>query len=207
MFGVSGLLIERSRRADGSRFKVGLTYATWSVVWIAAHVIGGGIVGAVLGTLGGRLPLPRHGFVAYALGITLGLAGLHNLGVLRLPMPQIQRQVPRVWLVRFPLVWIAVGYGVQLGAGVTTRITNFATYATLVAAILTRNAAEGALIMAAFGTARALPAVFVGPFVGTPQRSLAAALAVEEWEERVHRASGALLLVGAFLVAVFIGAI
>lgn len=207
MFGVSGLLIERLRQADGSRVRVGLMYAAWSVVWIAAHAVGGGIVGAVLGTLGGLLPLPRHGFVAYALGITLGLAGLHNLGILRLPMPQIERQVPRVWLVRFPLVWTAVGYGVQLGAAVTTRITNFATYATLAAAILARNAAEGALIMAVFGTARALPAVFVGPFVGTPQRSLAAALAVEEWEERVHRASGALLLVGALLVGVFIGAI
>jgi sulfite exporter TauE/SafE len=100
-----------------------------------------------------------------------------------------------------------VGYGVQLGAGVTTRITNFATYATLAAAILTRSAAGGALTMAAFGIARALPAVLVGPFAGTPQRSLAMAFAIEGWEERVHRASGVVLLLGALFVGVLKGAL
>jgi cytochrome c biogenesis protein CcdA len=207
MFGVSGLRIERSQQAGSSRFRAGLVYTAWSVIWIAAHAAGGSVVGAVLGALGGQLPLPKHNFAVYALGIILGLAGLHNIGILRLPMPQIQRQVPRAWMIRLPLAWTAVGYGVQLGAGVTTRITNFATYASLAAAVLTQNAAQGALIMAAFGIARALPAIFVGPFASTPQRSLVLALIVEEWEERVHRASGAALLVAAPLVVVFIGAL
>jgi cytochrome c biogenesis protein CcdA len=207
MFGVSGLRIERSRQKGVSPFRVGLVYAAWSVIWIMAHAAGGSAVGALLGALGGLLPPPRHNFAAYALGIILGLSGLHNLGVLRLPMPQIQRQVQRYWMVRLPLVWTAVGYGVQLGAGVTTRITNFATYATLAAAILTRSAAGGALTMAAFGIARALPAVLVGPFAGTPQRSLAMAFAIEGWEERVHRASGVVLLLGALFVGVFKGAL
>jgi cytochrome c biogenesis protein CcdA len=108
-------------------------------------------------------------------------------------------------MVRWPLAGTAIGYGVQLGAAVTTRITNFATYAALASALLTRNAVLGACIMLVFGLVRALPAVVVGPLADSPQRSFAFAFRVGEWEQRVHKASGAILLLAALLLALSIG--
>jgi hypothetical protein len=203
MFGVSGLCMERLRQAGVSGLRLGLAYGVWSVLWVVAHMTGGALVGAALGAAGGRLPLAPQTSLG-VLSAVLGLGGLHHLGLVRLPMPQIHRQVPRHWMLRWPPAWTAVGYGVQLGAAVATRITNFATYAALAAALLTRGAVPGALTLLVFGLTRALPAVVIGPLADSPQRSFALAFRVGEWEERVHKASGAILLLAALLLSLTI---
>ena len=38
------------------------------------------------------------------------LGGLYHLGLFRVPMPQMHRQVPRHWMFRWSLTWVAVGY-------------------------------------------------------------------------------------------------
>lgn len=206
MFGVSGLRIEQLRESGYSRVRVALSYGIWSLIWIASHVMGGSLVGAVLGSFGRLIPLTHPGYAADVLAGCLIIAGLHHLRILHLPMPQMHRQVERSWMLSMPLNLTAIGYGLQLGSGVSTRVTNFLTYVVLAAAVLTHSVEGGALTMAAFGVARSLPAIFVGPFAGNPQRSLALALRVEEWEDRIHRGSGAVFLLAAPLTILVTGA-
>jgi len=198
MFGVSGLRIDQLRRAGSSRLKIAVAYASWSGLWIAAHLVGGAAVGGALGAVGRRVPLSPY-LSPWILAVILALGGLHHLGLVHLPMPQLHRQVPRGWM-KWPLAWTAMGYGVQLGSAVSTRITNFATYAALAASFLTRSPAHGAITMMAFGAARALPAVFTGPMAHSPRRSFAFAVRVGEWEQRIHKYSGAVLLLYAALL-------
>lgn len=199
MFGVSGLRIHQSRQAGSSRWGITAAYAAWSAIWIVAHLAGGAAVGSVLGLAGRWVPLPA-GVTPWILAVILALGGLHHLGLIRLPMPQLHRQVPRGWM-KWPLVWTALGYGVQLGSAVSTRISNFATYAALAASFLTRNPADGAITMMIFGIARALPAVLTGPMAHSPQRSFVLAIRVGEWEPHVHKYSGVVLLLYAALLA------
>jgi cytochrome c biogenesis protein CcdA len=193
MFGVSGLKIERLRQASASVIQVTASYGAWSAIWVAAHGAGGTVIGAMLGTVGTifRLKVQMSYWIVTAI---LVLGGLHHFGVLRVSMPQVHRQVPRHWMLRWPLAWVALGYGIQLGSAVATRITNFATYAALAAAISTGSPFWGAVTMMVFGVARALPAVLVGPFAGSPDRSFILAFRVGEWEEPMHRISAAILL-------------
>ena len=156
------------------------------------------MTGSVLGALGRCVPL-SPAMPPYILAAILALGGLHHLGLFRLPMPQLHRQVPRHWM-GWPLAWTAIGYGAQLGSAVSTRITNFATYAALAAAFLTRNPVQGAITMMIFAFARALPAIFTGPMASSPQRSFALAFRVGEWEPRIHKFSGAVLLLCAVLL-------
>jgi cytochrome c biogenesis protein CcdA len=193
MFGVSGLKMERLRQSGASAIRVIASYGAWSVIWVAAHAAGGSITGAMLGTVGMIVPLKVQTYYCIITSI-LVFGGLHHFGILRIPMPQAHRQVPRYWMVRWPLAWVAVGYGIQLGSAVATRITNFATYAALIAAISTGSPSGGALTMTAFGVTRALPAVLIGPFAGSPNRSLSLAFRVGEWEEIVHRIAATILL-------------
>lgn len=193
MFGVSGLCIQRLQSAGLTRVRLASLYALWSVVWLAAHAAGGGITGALLAAAGSLLPL-KSPLPQYLLAAILVLGALHHLGWFRLPMPQWHRQVPRHWMGRWPLVGTAAGYGLQLGAGVTTRITNFATYGALAAAFLTGDPLRGAAIMGLFGFVRAVPAILTGCLAYTPQRTFALAFRVGEWEDRVHRASALVLL-------------
>jgi len=198
MFGVSGLRIDQLRRAGASRLGIAVGYVGWSAIWIAAHLAGGAALGSVLGAVGSRVPL-SPGVSPWILALVLALGGLHHLGLVRLPMPQLHRQVARHWM-KWPLAWTAVGYGVQLGSAVSTRITNFATYAALAASFLTRSPAHGAMTMMMFAFARALPAVFTGPVAHSPQRSFSLAFRMGEWEPRIHKFSGALLLLYAALL-------
>jgi hypothetical protein len=59
------------------------------------------------------------------------------------------------WLGRYRGWVIGVGFGAQLGLGVTTIVSTAAVYATGAAALLAGSAAAGAAVGAAFGGARA----------------------------------------------------
>jgi cytochrome c biogenesis protein CcdA len=198
MFGVSGLRIDQSRRAGSSQWGIAVAYAVWSAIWIGGHLAGGAVTGSVLGAVGHWIPL-SPAMAPWILAAILALGGLHHLGIFHLPMPQLHRQVPRRWM-GWPPAWMAIGYGVQLGSAVSTRITNFATYAALAAAFLTRSPVQGAIAMMIFAFARALPAIFTGPIANSPQRSFALAFRVGEWEPRIHKFSGAVLLLCAVLL-------
>ncbi len=199
MFGVSGLRYEALTNSEGSKKRgvVAAGYALWAVVWVVAHVTGGVLVGFLLGWIGAQLPgfITREGPFLLVGGLIL--AGLYQLRVLQLPMPQVPRQVPRHWIVRYHWSVTALGYGLQLGSAVTTRIADASTHVTLFAALFTADPFSGAVILAAYGFARSLPAVFVGPFADSPQRSLMWAIRLEDSEPVFARISGVMLLLSA----------
>jgi hypothetical protein len=128
------------------------------VFFVTGSTAAGAAVGAAAGLLG-RLVLGAHpGGPARALtlagALVLGLAlDAHARGG-RLPGPR--RQVNENWLTAYRGWVYGLGFGAQLGAGVTTIVNASAVYVALVAAVLAATPAGGALIVGCFGAARGL---------------------------------------------------
>lgn len=204
MFGVSGLryrLLLPPGSAGGASRRAAIGYGLWSLCWVTGHVAGGGLLGAALGWLGAGLS-PGGRLVGVAVLSAGCLAGgLHQLGLIRLPMPQLHRQVPRTWTLRIPWGLVALGYGLQLGCGVATRIRVATTYVVLGCALLSGSAAAGALILGAFGAARSLLPVALGPRFACPRGALSFTLKFDTHEGRVGTLNGAALLAAAVLLA------
>jgi hypothetical protein len=131
----------------------------WAVT-VTAFVIGGVAGGAAIGALagaGGGLILPA------SLSVGARLAALAVIVLLALaldaridPVPGPRRQVDEHWLHRYRGWVYGLGFGAQLGFGLTTVVSSAATYVALAAAFLTRSPAAGALIAGCFGLMRGL---------------------------------------------------
>ena len=133
----------------------------WAVA-LALHVLGAGLAaaafGAVLGAAGTALGAPwgAAGFVAIgALGV-LYLAR-EAFGV-RVPVPQLRRQVPHWWRTFFGFETAALLYGMGLGIGFLTFLRQGTFVVVSAAAIATGRPLLGALLVAPFGVARGLSA-------------------------------------------------
>jgi hypothetical protein len=204
MFGVSGLRAEPLQLPGaGARLRARAGYALWAFLWVLGHVAGGALLGAALGWAGGGLPARALALRPAILSAGCLVWGLHQLGVVTVPMPEIPRQVSRAWILRLPWGLLALGYGAQLGCGVATRIPVATTYAVLACALLSGDPAAGAAILGLFGAARAAPPAAVGPRLRSRGHALGFALALDRYEGRVHRVNGlALLASAAFFAAV-----
>lgn len=117
---------------------------------------GGAAAGGILGGLG-ALVLPRS-FSAHARLVVLGVALAMAIALDGLPLsvPGPRRQVDERWLDRYRGWVYGVGYGWQLGLGVTTVVSSAATYVALLAAFLAGGLPAGALILGCFGAVRGL---------------------------------------------------
>jgi hypothetical protein len=200
MFGVSGLRYLLLARANGPPAPprgAGVRYGAWALAWVAGHVAGGAALGAALGWAGSGLSPGGRLAGLGMLGLGCLAGAMHQFGVVRLPLPQLPRQVPRGWMGRLPWDVVAVGYGLQLGCGVATRIKVATTYAVLGCCFLSGSAAAGGLVLGLFGAARAALPVAVGPRVADPAASLAFTLAFDAYEGAVRRLNGAALLAAA----------
>jgi hypothetical protein len=132
-------------------------HATWWIT-VGAFLIGstaaGIAAGAAVGLVGSAL-------VPQALGAHARLAVLAAAGAMALVLdartarvPGPRRQVDERWLDSYRGWVYGLGYGAQLGLGVTTVVSSAATYLALVAAFLGAGAARGALILGGFGALR-----------------------------------------------------
>ena len=74
------------------------------------------LVGAALGAVGALLGT-QLAFLVAALAL---LAAAREAGIVRLPLPQLRRQVPERWRSELPLPVWSVGYGIGLGLGFVT---------------------------------------------------------------------------------------
>jgi hypothetical protein len=165
----------------------------------------GAITGAAVGGLGavviGRAGAPggppeavRAAVLAAALLLAVGL----DAGPWRVPGPR--RQVDERWLQRYRGWVYGLGYGAQLGAGVTTVITSPATYTAIVAAFLCGDAGSGAVIFGVYGAIRGVtPLAAAG--VRTPERLVVLHASLHRSRSPVARAGLAVLL-GALGLAV-----
>ena len=188
-------------RARGSRWGV-------TVVFFAAgSVVAAVAVGALTGELGrltwpgpsGRWE-PRLAVLAVALAAAIALDAGAGAGGIRIP--SVRRQVNEDWLREYRGWVYGLGFGLQLGLGVSTIVTTAAVYVTLVAAWLSGDPLLGAAITGAFGAARAA-SLLAGVGATRPDRLVALHARMAAW-----RRPGRLLAIasqGALLVIAFLG--
>jgi len=129
-----------------------LTIAAFAIGALAAAVAAGALLG-----LAGSLVL--SGAVSsrgrLALLVAAALVAL-ALDARPRAVPGPRRQVNERWLDEYRGWVYGLGFGAQLGVGVSTIVTSAATYVGLLAAFLAGDPLRGALIMACYGAVRGL---------------------------------------------------
>jgi sulfite exporter TauE/SafE len=129
--------------------------SNWRVT-VTAFLVGAtaaaAVAGAALGALGSIVLPARPGLAVLlvAIGVAIVLDGLP------IAVPGPRRQVDERWLDRYRGWVYGVGYGAQLGLGVTTIVSSAATYVAVLAAFLTASAPAGAVVLGCFGAMRGL---------------------------------------------------
>lgn len=87
---------------------------------------------------------------------------LAELRILRLPHPQIARQVPSSWRVLFH-PWVTASlYGVGLGCGIMTRIVTGALYVVVIGLVLYAHPFYATITFALFGLGRGASTIIAG---------------------------------------------
>lgn len=119
-----------------------------AVVSTLAAAAGGATMGATVGALGGLLDMPLR----VALGVAAG-ALVVVLPLLRVPLPQRNRETPQDLLYRGPYGWSLVN-GVLLGSAVTNRIGFWLWYLVPAGSFVTGSAEFGAAIWGAYALTR-----------------------------------------------------
>ena len=130
---------------------------------LTLHALGAaltaGLFGAALGWIGGILGAPwqRPGLIALA--AVAGLYGVGELTPLRVPVPQLRRQVPDWWRTFFGRPAAAALYGAGLGVGFLTFLAHGTLVVVALAAVASGRPAVGAWLLLPFGAVRGLSAV------------------------------------------------
>jgi hypothetical protein len=179
--------------------------ATWAIT-VTAFTVGATVAGAALGAaLGavGALVLPdglgfeaRLGVLAAVIAVAIALDAIPR------HVPGPQRQVNERWLDEYRGWVYGLGYGAQLGLGVTTVVSSAGTYVAMAAAFLAERPAAGALIVGCFGAIRGLT-LLAGAGVRTPPQLLAMHSAMGKWQWRA-RWGGVGVLVAMLAVALWV---
>jgi len=158
---------------------------------LAAFATGAVLAAAALGlALGGLGALAGADVRAAGIAVVVlaAAAAAREAGLLRLPLPQVRRQVPEGWRREWPLpVWSAA-YGAGLGIGVLTHQTVATFWVACAAAVWLAEPATSALVLAAFGAGRAAMAA-------VPQRRVAGLLRLRPALLRVNALALALCAV------------
>jgi hypothetical protein len=132
---------------------------------LTLHAVGATAAAAAFGALaaafGARLDAPwGTGIAVVAILAAVYLAG-EVLG-LRVPVPQLRRQVPEWWRTFFPFGVASLLYGVGLGVGFLTYLSHGTLLVVAVAATVSGDPLVGALLLAPFGLARGLSVAIAG---------------------------------------------
>ena len=167
----------------------------WTIcLYILSSAVGGGVIGALFGFIGSCFgPILSAGIPMSSalLGWTCVLASFHEAKLLTVPFPQFHRQVPQRW--RRLGCGSVVLYGSVLGFGIGTRINTATHCALMLGVAFEGNALTGALVMAVFGVARALPACSLSFLsLGRATGFLAPAISTEE----IMHLMNAVILIG-----------
>jgi|GEM_PF-3650575 len=205
MFGVTGLHFNQLQLSgQRNNWLPRVRYLIWAFHWTAGHILGGMIVGGVSGWVGSKISAGPGFYGLILLALICVVCALHQFQIINFPLPQLRRQVSRFWMQKLHWNIVALGYGVQLGSGIATRIKVATTYVFIGCAFLSGTFYMGAVIGAGFGLARAILPVIIGPRVSSPEASFSFALNFNHYEKHVRNINGALLLLSAlFLITLF----
>jgi sulfite exporter TauE/SafE len=166
--------------------------STWGVT-VTAFLLGATAAGAAVGAGLGAVGAAFDGRQIVLAAATLGTIALDAFGV----VPGPRRQVDERWLERYRGWVYGLGFGAQLGVGVTTVVSSAATYLTLIAAFLSASAVQGALIVGCFGCVRGVT-LLAAAGVRRPDQLLAFHRRFERLEPLAAR-GGIVLLSAAFV--------
>jgi hypothetical protein len=157
----------------------GSTGAVTVTAFALGATLAGASAGALTGVLGSWLlaGVPLDTRLA-ALAVALGLAAALDARAPAAPGPR--RQVNERWLDEYRGWVYGLGFGAQLGLGVTTVIMSAATYAALAAGALAGSAPRGALIGAVFGAVRGVTPLAAAR-VSAPSRLMALHRGMARW--------------------------
>ena len=134
-----------------------LSWRVAAFIYTLGGIVGGGLVGAVTGSLGSLLPLTSYRrYVPIFVGLLAAAYALHELRIVSFPHPERRRQVPAYWRYKFHPYVTAGLFGLLLGAGFTTFIPTASYYIVWFAAALYGSPVLGMLLFAVYGAARAL---------------------------------------------------
>jgi hypothetical protein len=178
----------------------------WTIT-VAAFLLGalaaGALAGAALGALGALVVggISVHVRLA-ALAVALAVAILLDARSGAVPGPS--RQVNKAWLDEYRGWLYGLGFGVQLGAGVTTIVSSAATYVALFAALLSGGPVAGALIAGCAGAVRGLQPL-ASAWVRSPRQLMSLHAWMERWRAPVGH--GALVAMAAGLALAVIGSV
>ncbi len=142
------------------RNQAGRSWVSKAIVYSLSSALAGVVTGAVLGAVGGLLPLDSRLAVGSILAIVaVFLGGLELFGH-RVQLPQFDCETPQRWVHKGPLRW-ATRNGLTLGFGATSRIGFWLWYAIPLGAFLVGDPAFGAVSYGTYSLLRALGAVFM----------------------------------------------
>jgi hypothetical protein len=168
---------ERARRSN---------WTMTASFYVAGSVLAGAALGAAMGLLGSVV------FSGVTVGVRLAVVGAAlavgmawELAGGAVPGPR--RQVNERWLDEYRGWVYGLGYGAQLGLGLTTIVSSAATYAAFAAAFLA-GPAGGAAIVGCFGAIRGLTPV-AAAHVRTPGQLMAVHRGLERWRGPVRHAT------------------
>ncbi|MCU0311906.1 MAG: sulfite exporter TauE/SafE family protein [Acidimicrobiales bacterium] len=129
-----------------------------ATAYILGSALGGVAVGAALGALGSLLARTDWSDPVVA-GVVVALAVValvFDAGAARLRLPRYGRQVNEDWMSTYRGWVYGGGYGLQLGAGLTTIVTAALVYLVFALCLLAGSWWGGALIGLTFGLTRGL---------------------------------------------------
>ena len=148
-----------------------------ATAYVVGSIAGGLAIGALAGGLGALAhldALPAAASVAAVCVVAIAADMTRTL-------PTTRRQVDEAWLVRYRGWVCGIGFGAQLGVGVSTIVTTAAVYAAIALAALTGDVAAGALVGGCIGLVRAQPVV-AARRATTPDRLRTLHHRLETWD-------------------------
>lgn len=167
--------------------------------YAAAATAAAGVLGAFLGWLGRLMHVYQFSMPTVVVPIVLGLA-LHELAIIRLPLPQRKWQVPASWRVRFHPWLSPILYGAILGAGVFTYIFSASFYVVLIAAALVGDPEKSAMVMLPFSICQSVALFVAGWHVQSWEDAYAIGTRSLRWRAVVHAINGSMLSAAATLI-------
>ncbi len=153
---------ERARRSN---------WATTASFYLAGSVLAGAFIGALLGLLG-SVVFGGVGIAARLAVVGTALAIGMAWELARGAVPGPRRQVNERWLDEYRGWVYGLGFGAQIGAGVTTIVVSSAVYAVWLAALASARPLTGVVIGACAGAFRGAT-VLASARAVTPQRLVA----------------------------------
>src|SRR3954470_20349822 len=178
------------------------------IVSIVAFALGALATAAAVGLVVGAL-LPAGGGGALLAAGCLALAyAAAELGLVRLPSPQLRRQVPQRWRERYPQPLTALLYGGGLGLGFVTYLPVATLLVVCGGVALVAGPLGGAAALSGFGLGRAVVLFVTTRGVKTYECATGRVESLAGWERggRLRRANGlALVVLGALLLLAAFG--